>query len=267
MFELLEAQNGESLGGYNIGGAVFGVMQDDGVSESNVKGAGVVTNAEGLGYDTWTSDSGSKHYFFFNGRAYLSNGVAVRSDDNSKVFALKLIGSVNVGIQAYRIIPFVASAEDINVTYNGSKEGFKTQALIGDTVYIPVDLLATLGSEDHLYLSVTVGARFNSDASSTVLGIQPKIAFVNDRISAEARYLFTSDEVVREKKAVLQVGFNHLFGHNGLFDFNKLVKDNNNTKKPGDQFGIMISHGQLEDDGNDKSLKVTEALFFYGRNL
>ncbi len=236
---------------YNVGGGSLFELGDE---TSPSVAAGFFTNSEALFLESAAFEDQNekggwylKDITFFDARlmSFIGGSARPGMDANLSVqFHLKLIGSMGGGLMLYQIFPVSLSLEDAALEIqNGSVRG---SGLIGSTVVIPVSLLANLDAAN-LYVSLTVGARFTSDLSNPGMAVQPKVRFLSDKGSFEARALFTTASDEREQKLSLLAAVNHVFSK-------------------GDQMGIMIGASQVSSP-NEGKRRGAEVLFFYGRNL
>jgi hypothetical protein len=232
--------DGEVIGDYNVGGGLL-ISDLIGGSGATDAGAGVVGNGEVVAM----GDLKEKHLIVVDGRFVTFVGGGYQFNGNTGFFALRLMGNASFGLQAFQVVPLNLSFEDIELKIrNGEVEG---HALIGTTVYIPVSMLAGLEASN-LFIGITAGARTNSEASATAFGIQPKVRYITDDVSLEGRYLFTLGSDVKEQRAVVQAGLNHVF-------------------RRGDQLGLIVTRGHVDDQKGPGTLELLEGMIFYGGNL
>lgn len=193
------------------GGAAYRFVQDFG-SISHALAAGAAGNGEMV----VMADYGGNFYLLGDGRFNLLVGAgiidAADGESPGPLFTLKLLGNAAFGIQygfaAFRALPLNLSFEDVELQVNNDQ--VEARALIGSTVYLPISLLAAM-EERNLFLGLTLGARVDSETPQA-LALQPKIRYLDDKISAEARYLGTVTGDFQEHKAAVHFGLNHLFG-------------------------------------------------------
>lgn len=236
------ASDGEIIGDYNVGGGLLVNGTEATAGSSFTVDGGVVGNAEVVAM----ANMKDKHYVVLDGRfiTFAGGGVRVTGDEAAPVFALRLMGNASFGIQAFKVVPLNLSFEDVELKVNGSDvEG---KALIGTTIYLPVSLLTDMDSRN-LFIAITAGARLNSEAEGSAFALQPKIRYIDDKFSGEARYLVTIGGDSQEHRGVMQLGLNHVFMR-------------------GDQLGLMVTKGVIT-HGDGKKIDITEGLLFYGGNL
>ncbi len=246
------------VGDYNVGG---GGIFEIGAPAKNPSGAvGFFTNAEGvyLGISDYRDSDGaesgeSKWYVkditFFDGRlmSFIGASGAPGMDGTFSVqFRLKMVGSIGGGMMLYQIFPVSLALEDASLEIqDGQVAG---GGLLGSTVAIPLSLLASAGlDETNFYISMTAGVRLSSELADPGFALQPKVRFITDKVSLEARGLFTVGSEEVEKKGALIAAMNHVF-----------VK--------GDQVGLLLEASRMASPGAEER-KGFEVLFFYGRNL
>ena len=78
------------------------------------------------------------------------------------------------------------------------------------------------------------------------MGIQPKVRFISDKVSVEAKYLYAYAPTVTEQKGSLIAAVNHLF-------------------REGDQLGVMGISDRVEQVSSTQT--ISEVFLFYGGNL
>jgi len=256
-YELEQPENCRSsncfIGDYNVGG---GGMFEIGDRPTPSVAAGFFSNAEAVFLEKYhpdrdPSEEGQrlflKDILFFDGRisSFIGAGLAPSGESSvSALFRLKLIGSIGGGLMLYQLFPISLALEDGSLDIqNGQVSG---SALLGTTVILPISLLAGLDAAN-LYVSMTAGMRLNSDLSQPGLAYQPKVRFLSDKWSFEARALFTVGSEEKEQKGSLMTAINHVFAK-------------------GDQLGLSAGASRLSMPGQ-KDRRGAEVLFFYGRNL
>ena len=245
--------NADGMGDYNVGGAVSSSFEIGG-GASIGGSAGIFANGEWTSLDATGSrnpETGERYYIkdvvFFDARltSFIGAGAGGTSaSDIQGYFHLKLLGSISGGLMVYQFLPVNLGIEDASIEIQKNK--VLASSLIGTTVILPVSMLGKMEATE-LYVSVTAGMRLNSELDAATVGIQPKIRFVTDRVSLEAKALFTVGSDEGERKASLMAGFNHVF-----------------TK--GDQIGLMASYDQIL-RANGDALPSTSVLIYYGKNL
>jgi|GEM_PF-1004401 len=243
------------VGDYNVGG---GAMFEIGTESSASGAGGLFSNAEAVflersRYEKYPDgdDNRDQWYLqditFLDGRlmSFIGAGVAPGMGGQVSVqFRLKMLGSIGGGLMLYQLLPVSLALEDASLEIS---EGEVSGAgLLGSTVVIPVSLLAGMDSFN-LYVSMTAGVRFSTELSDPAFALQPKVRFISDKVSLEARGLFTVGSPQVEQKAALVAAVNHVFGK-------------------GDQLGLLVGATRLAQPGQE-ARRVMEVLFFYGRNL
>ena len=243
----------DGIGDYNVGGAISSSFEIGGGRTVGAS-AGIFANGEWTSLDaTGNLNPGEgekysiKDIVFFDARltSFIGAGVAGKSaDDIQGYFHLKLLGSISGGLMVYQILPVNLGLEDASIEIRQNQ--VLASSLIGTTVILPVSLIAGM-DDTQLYVSVTAGMRLNTELDAAAVGIQPKIRFVTDKLSLEAKALFTVGSDESERKVSLMAGFNHAF-----------------TK--GDQIGLMASYDQIV-HANGESQPNASMLIYYGKNL
>jgi len=231
-------------GDYNVGGAVGSSFEIGGKTTAS---GGLFANGEFVFLDkTGSSDLVLKDVVFVDGRltSFIGGGAALGAGDIQGLFHLKLMGSLSGGLVVYQILPVNIGVEDANLEIRGNE--VLGSALIGTTVVLPVSLLAGMDGTS-LYIGVTAGMRLHSEIQDPTIGIQPKIRFVTDRVSVEAKALFSVGSDEGERKASLMTGINSVFAEN-------------------DQIGLMATWDEITrlDQKTNSSVGI---LIYYGRNL
>ena len=252
---------GCTIGDYNLGGTVGGSMiqitqPNSDSSTTTLSGLmGIMANGEFTALGQARSRNGEEltisDYAFFDSRLITLITPGVQQVDGDKVratFSLRLIGSISGGFMVYRAVPINLGLEDGQFKADGN--GTSGTALLGTSIVLPISLIAKMNEmgmdSSNLYISVTAGMRINSAIGQNLMGFQPKVRFMNDRVSVEARYLYAFGPNTTEQKGSLIAAFNHLF-------------------KKGDQLGVIGSYDQV--DSLLGTQKISELLIFYGGNL
>jgi len=232
-----------SRGDYNVGAGTVTSIEIGGAS--TVSG-GVFANGEFVSLDRDSGEFAIKDVVFFDARltSFIGGGVSVNERNVQGIFRLKLMGSINGGLMVYQILPVNIGLEDASLEIRGNQ--VLGSALVGSTVVLPVSLLAGMEGTE-LYVSVTAGMRLNSELEGPAAGIQPKIRVVTDRMSLEARALFTFGSTESERKVNLMGGVNSVFTKN-------------------DQIGLMASWDELTRSTGMVTSGVG-IMIYYGRNL
>jgi len=231
-------------GDYNVGGAVDSAFEVGGPATA---GVGVFANGEFITLKkTGQLAVQVKDVVFFDGRltSLIGAGTALEPGDIQGVFHLKLMGSLSGGLMAYQILPVNIGLEDATLEVRG--KDVLGSALIGSTVVLPVSLLAGM-DRTSIYIGVTAGMRLHSELTAPTIGIQPKIRWVTERVSIEAKALFTVGSDESERKASFLTGINSVFSRR-------------------DQIGLMATWEELT--RLDQSVRSSVGiLIYYGQNL
>jgi len=211
---------------------------------------GIYAAGEAAGWDEVSFSNDSHHLVIGDGRLMVALVFGRGTDANGEgtnLFALRLEGSAAFGLQAYRVIPLNISLED--GTYVKTNLDSRGTALLGTTVYLPVNLARTEeeGGNKVLFLALTAGARWNSELhDGAVFGIQPKVRFMSDDFSAELRYLMSLGTPEAEKKVAVYFAYRNLF-------------------RSGDEIGISFSNTWTDQTGSEWN-RGPEVFVFYGVN-
>jgi hypothetical protein len=240
-----------TIGDYNLGMTGGGSMIEISHQPTELSGLlGIIANGEltHLGSKTVLE---ATDFTFFDNRliTMITPGVRkVGEDQLQATFSLRVVGSLAGGLMVYRVIPVNFALEDGQ--FRADSNGTSGNALLGTSIVLPISLIANLNQYGidgmNLYVSVTAGMRIHSESNENLMGIQPKVRFVSDHFSVEAKYLYGFAPNTIEQKGSLIAAVNHLF-------------------KRGDQLGLLASYDQLT--SLESTQKFSEVLLFYGGNL
>ena len=203
---------GYALRGHAGAGGVFEVGGENQASDA---GYAIYISLEGAGLADTSLTSRHHHLLVGDARVMgsLAFGPSGSASNDTAFFELRFEGNLAMGIQAYRVVPFNLSLED--ASYATGTTGEDYTALAGSTVYLPIELARSESDGRDvsrvLFLAVTAGARVNSELDQVPLAVQGKVRYLEEKVSAELRYLQALDSASGEKKVAGFISYRGIF--------------------------------------------------------
>jgi len=218
------------------------------IGPSPTVGGGVYLSGETASWNAVQLGSSSEHIVIGDARVMASLILGRQQGDegeSANLFALRLEGNAAFGLQAYKVIPLNVSLED--GSYMRTHPDTRGTALLGTTVYLPIQVGQSTDESPVLFLALTAGARWNTELhSGAVFGVQPKVRWMSEDFSAELRYLMTVGNPAGEKKVAAYLARRNIF-------------------RDGDEIGISFSKSWSNLPENEWN-RGPEVFVFYGIN-